>query len=89
MPFDYIECTLTKQSGSDILSQLFIATPETGYTVDRWTVDGDLIQFGRTSFLLWDIQADHVVTVSFKPVTYDVYSSAGANGTIEPVPGVC
>ncbi|MGA2092466.1 MAG: CotH kinase family protein, partial [Sedimentisphaerales bacterium] len=65
-------------------SQLFTATPTTGYEVDKWTVDGGDVQAGGTTYTLSNITAGHTVAVSFKIMTYTVTASAGANGSIDP-----
>jgi len=72
---------ITKDYGS---SQLFTATPTTGYAVDKWQVDGADVQTGGTTYTLSNITATHTVSVSFKIMTYVVTSTAGANGTIDP-----
>jgi len=65
-------------------SQLFTATPNTGYTVDKWTVDGNDVQTGGTTYTLSNITATHTVVVSFKIMTCTVNASAGDNGSIDP-----
>jgi spore coat protein CotH len=65
-------------------SQLFTATPDAGYEVDKWTVDGGDVQTGGTAYTLSNITAAHTVAVSFKILTYTVTGSAGANGSIDP-----
>ena len=76
--------TLIRQSGSEILSQEFTAIPDLGYQVDSWSVDGVVVQYGDTTFSILDINDDHTVTVSFKPLTYPLTATTGANGTIDP-----
>ena len=71
----------TKDYGS---SQLFTATPATGYEVDKWTLDGADAQTGGTTYTLSNITATHTVAVSFKIMTYVVTGTAGANGTVAP-----
>ncbi len=71
----------TKDYGS---SQLFTATPTTGYEVDKWTLDGADAQTGGNTYTLSTITATHTVAVSFKIITYTVTASAGANGSIDP-----
>ncbi|UCG59440.1 MAG: hypothetical protein JSU70_07990 [Phycisphaerales bacterium] len=48
--------------------QRFSATPDISYGVDTWYVDGLAVQTGGTKYLLSNIQADHAVHVTFKPV---------------------
>ncbi len=69
-------------------SQLFTATPTTGYTVDKWTVDGSPVQTGGTTYTLSSITATHTVAVSFKILTYTITASADANGSITPTSAV-
>ena len=69
-------------------SQLFTASPGTGYEVDKWTLDGSDIQTGGNTYTLSSITATHTVAVSFKIMTYTVTASAGANGTVAPLSAV-
>jgi len=62
----------------------FTARPDEGYEVDKWFVDGNDVQTGRTSYTLVNIQADHSVKVTFKRLEFEVTSSAGPNGAIDP-----
>jgi peptidoglycan/xylan/chitin deacetylase (PgdA/CDA1 family) len=72
---------VTVDQGTD---QLFTATPDAGFEVDQWLLDGSPVQTGGTPYTLTNITADHTVSVTFKPLTYTVTSSAGANGTVDP-----
>ncbi|MCK4299624.1 MAG: hypothetical protein KAX80_08820, partial [Planctomycetes bacterium] len=54
---------IIKNAGED---QLFTATPNTGYTVDIWYLDGNSVQTGGTTYTLTNIQADHAVLVTFE-----------------------
>jgi hypothetical protein len=69
-------------------SQLFTASPATGYEVDKWTLDGSDIQTGGNTYTLSTITATHTVAVSFKIMTYTVTASAGANGSVDPTGAV-
>ena len=42
----------------------FTATPNSGYTVKNWSVDGTVVQTGGTSFTLANITANHSVLPS-------------------------
>jgi hypothetical protein len=57
---------MAKSAGS---SQLFTATPQTGFTVDQWTLDGAVVQTGGDTFRLENIQANHELAVSFRSNT--------------------
>jgi len=72
---------ITKDYGS---SQQFTALPNAGYEVNEWTVDGNSVQTGGTTYTLSNITAAHTVHVTFKILTYTVTASAGANGSISP-----
>ncbi len=71
--------TVTYGSGLELT-----ATPDTGYQVDKWCVDGVEAQVGGTVFGLTDIQADHTVKVTFRLLEFDITSAAGPNGTVSP-----
>ncbi|MGA2324063.1 MAG: DUF2341 domain-containing protein [Sedimentisphaerales bacterium] len=73
--------TITKNSGD---SQLFTATPSEGYTVDKWSIDGAVVQTGGTTYTLSNIVATHTVSVMFKIQTFSVTASSDANGSISP-----
>lgn len=47
----------------------FTATPDTGYGVNQWLVDGTLAQTGGTTYQLANITTNHTVNVSFGTVT--------------------
>ncbi len=65
-------------------SVMFTATPNTGYLVNQWLVDGTVMQTGGTSFTLTNVTADHTVEVTFVIMTFTVTPSAGSNGSISP-----
>jgi methyl coenzyme M reductase beta subunit len=71
----------TVNSGS---SATFTATPNTGYTVAWWWLDGKNVQAGGSSYTLPNVTANHTVSVSFNILTYKLTPSAGASGTISP-----
>jgi hypothetical protein len=74
----------TAQSVGSGRNVTFTATPNTGYTVDQWLVNGSAMQTGGTSYTLNNVTTDTTVQVTFKAVTYTVTPSAGANGSISP-----
>ena len=67
-------------------SQDFNAVPDTGYEVDKWSLDGSEVQTGGTTYTLSNITAEHAVSVTFKMLipTVTITASAGANGSIVP-----
>jgi hypothetical protein len=73
----------TVNYGSDIS---FTATPDTGYVVNGWTLDGSAYAACGTSTTcnLTNVTAGHSIAVSFIITTNTVTPSAGANGTISP-----
>jgi hypothetical protein len=72
---------VTKNYGSN---QMFTATPDTGYTVDKWTVDGNEVQTGGTTYTLNNITAAHTISVTFLVQTFYITAMADANGSINP-----
>jgi len=65
--------------GSDLT---FTATPNAGFHVDTWSVDGGVVQTGGTSYTLSNIQAAHTVHATFAINMYTLSYSAGANGSL-------
>ena len=64
-------------------SQQFTATPDAGFGVNAWLLDGALAQTGGTTYNLTNVTANHTLSVSFTPA-WVVTPSAGANGAISP-----
>ncbi|HAU0815410.1 TPA: DUF1566 domain-containing protein [Legionella pneumophila] len=50
-------------------SLTFTATPNTGFGVNQWLLDGNVVQTGGTTFQLSNIQANHTVGVTFNQTT--------------------
>jgi len=71
-----------------MVASWFTAAANTGYTVDKWKVDGADVQTGGTTYTLSAITATHTVSVNFKILTYTVTGTAGANGSISPTSAV-
>ena len=77
-------------SGDDIVAGstiVFTASPEVGYTIKGWTVNGDpLTEFTDDTYTVPSLTADVVVTVEFEPIvpeTYTVtFSVVGSNGSL-------
>ena len=65
-------------------SATFTATPNTGYAVDQWLVNGATVQTGGTGYTVGNVTGSRTVQVTFKLLTYAVTPSVGANGSISP-----
>ncbi|MFT4058853.1 MAG: hypothetical protein QM652_04810 [Legionella sp.] len=50
-------------------TRTFTATPDTGYGVNQWLVDGNPAQTGGTTYQLTHVTANHTVNVTFGTVT--------------------
>ena len=74
----------TPQAVASGYSITFTATPNIGYQVDSWSVDGQVVQTGGWTYNLSNVTANHSVLVTFKSIAYTVTPSAGANGSISP-----
>lgn len=61
----------------------FNATPDTGYAVDTWYVNGNPTGAGSSTLLL-GVNGNTTVSVTFARITYTVSVSAGQNGTVSP-----
>lgn len=69
-------------------SQSFTFTPETGYVVDSYVVDGQGYS-AAPGHAFTKVQASHAIEVKFKadigqPVTYVIDASAGSGGSVSP-----
>lgn len=58
--------TVSVNSGA---TQIFNATPDSGYGVNQWLVDGVVAQSQGSNFTLSNITANHSVTVTFSTAT--------------------
>ncbi len=54
-------------------SQLFTASPNTGYEVDRWYVDDELVQTGGYKYTLTNITEPHTINVTFKIMVFAIF----------------
>ncbi|MET0497726.1 MAG: hypothetical protein ABW106_05570, partial [Steroidobacteraceae bacterium] len=50
-------------------SSSFVATPDSGYAIDQWLLDGSLVQSGGAIFTLANVSANHTVTATFAQAT--------------------
>jgi len=62
----------------------FTATPNTGYQVGVWKLDGATAQTGGTGYMLANVTSAHAVNVTFKLQTFTITASASTGGTISP-----
>ena len=53
-------------------NQDFNATPAAGYDVNMWSVDGNTVQTGGTTYTLTNITASHTVTVTFSQIILSI-----------------
>ena len=67
-------------------SRTFTISPSTGYEIQDVTVDGQS-QGAKTSYSFTNINANHTIAATFKPVgvtQHTITATAGANGNITP-----
>jgi hypothetical protein len=69
-------------------SQLFTATPNTGYNVNTWSVDGNTVQSGGITYTLTNITANHTVAVTFNQITLSISGYVLEPDGNTPVQGV-
>ncbi|MDR3478664.1 MAG: hypothetical protein P4M14_11610, partial [Gammaproteobacteria bacterium] len=62
----------------------FSATPNAGYKINQWLLDGSAVQTGGANYTLSNITVSHTVQATFAVNQYTVTPSAGSNGTISP-----
>lgn len=67
-------------------SLAFTATPNTGFGVNQWLLDGNVVQNGGTTFQLNNIQANHTVAVTFNQTTLSPLSQNLALSIQSPFP---
>lgn len=65
----------------------YTATPASNYEVDEWTVDGDVVQTGGTTYDFTNITADHTISVTFKTAS-GVLVAAGRETGVLPIVAV-
>jgi hypothetical protein len=53
-------------------SQLFTATPDIGYEVNEWFVDGSGVHTGGNTYTLENVTAVHTVAVTFSKITFSI-----------------
>ena len=63
-------------------SQMFTAAAAMGYQVEKWSVDGNDVQVGGTTYTLSSITASHTVTVTFIPIEYTLAVNTVGGGTV-------
>ena len=69
--------------------QSFTASPNPGYTVDTWFLDGNSVQTGGSTYNLTQISASHTVYVTFEPLPpITISGTTGLDGvTMNGLPG--
>lgn len=77
---------VTVADGAD---KTFVLLPDAGYEVDRVLLDGELVVSSGNRFVLQNIRADHVLTVTFKKVeptgeVHTVLMTHGPHGYATP-----
>jgi len=68
-------------------SVTFTATPNSGKQVDQWTLNGNVVQTGGSTYRVSGITANATLQVTFKdiPITYfTITATAGSGGVISP-----
>jgi hypothetical protein len=64
-------------------SQTYTIANTTGYYISAVTVDG-ASQGAITSYTFSNVQAAHIISATFAPLSYSILSSAGTGGSISP-----
>ncbi|MES9682108.1 S8 family serine peptidase [Gottfriedia acidiceleris] len=64
--------------------QTFTVTPNKGYEVATFTVDGVNANLINNSYTFTNVTKDHTINVTFKKIVYTIVVSAEGNGTISP-----
>ena len=72
---------ITVNAGADLI---FTATPDAGYEVALWELDGNAVQQGDSTFTISQIDADHRISVTFKQRQYTLLATAGPDGSVSP-----
>ncbi|HBD7044714.1 TPA: DUF1566 domain-containing protein [Legionella pneumophila] len=67
-------------------SLTFTATPNTGFGVNQWLLDGNVVPNGGTTFQLNNIQANHTVEVTFNQTTLSPLTQNLALSIASPFP---
>jgi uncharacterized repeat protein (TIGR03803 family) len=88
-----IQYTLTASSGSNgsiypsgtvpVIagsSQMFTATPSSGYQVNQWSLDGTVVQTGGLTYTVSDVRTNHTVSVTFSLAGVSSHSRFDFNG---------
>ncbi|MHC4867781.1 MAG: hypothetical protein ACYTEX_27235, partial [Planctomycetota bacterium] len=73
--------TFDVNEGNDVL---FRATPDPNFAVDKWYLDSNIVQIGNTTYMLYDIQLDHSVHVTFRASGGVIYVDDDAPGDPGP-----
>ena len=64
--------------------QLFSAIPAEGYEVDRWYLDGEVVQPGGTTWMFANITSPHIVLVTFQKIALRISGYVTEPNTVIP-----
>jgi VCBS repeat-containing protein len=73
--------TLIKEKGENLSVEII---PDKNYQIKRLTLDGKALSSNKTAYTLENIQADHLLAVSFEKSLFKIVSSAGDHGQVVP-----
>jgi hypothetical protein len=76
---------ITRGYGS---SQLFTATPDINYEVDKWSVDSVEVQTGGTEYTISNITAAHTLSVTFSRIAILIGGCVLEPDEVTPIEGV-
>jgi len=67
--------------------QFFSAFPAEGYQVDRWYLDGEIVQTGGITWALTNVTSPHSVQVTFQKIIFMVSGYVTEPNTVIPIAG--
>ena len=65
-------------------SKQFTATPNSCQEVDKWIVNGNVVQNGGNTYTITNVQTNTTIQVTFKTLFYEITPTAGNGGSILP-----
>ncbi|MDD5063489.1 MAG: glycoside hydrolase family 88 protein [Phycisphaerae bacterium] len=69
-------------------NQMFTANADLGYEVDEWTVDGNQVQSGGTTYTIYNVTSNHTVAVTFNQIILSISGYVVEQDGSTPVEGV-